>query len=191
MKIYTKTGDQGLTGIHGGQRVPKDDPRIEANGTLDELNCALGLVRAHLPEKHPWQTMLQSIQEILMPLMSLVATPSAIRDKNPNAPTVEQLTQQMEQMIDQLDGEMGSESSYFILPGGTIVSAQLQMARAIARRAERRLWTLHHLDPLPTAILAFSNRLSDLLFTMARAEMAAQGKAEERWKLFLYKRPSQ
>lgn len=188
MKIYTKTGDGGLTGIHGGARVPKDDPRIEANGTLDELNCALGLVRAQLPEKHPWQEMLYRIQATLMPIMSLVATPNAIRDKNPNAPAVEQLTLDMEQMIDHLEESMGGRALYFILPGGTVVAAQLQMARAIARRAERRLWTLHRLDPLPPALLAFVNRLSDLLFTLARAELAAQGQGEERWKPFLYKR---
>ena len=80
------------------------------------------------------------------------------------------------------------DNGFFILPGGTLISAHLQLARTIARRAERRLWTLYRKDPLPEEIMQFVNRLSDLLFTMARYEMFQQDHAEERWNSFLYKR---
>ena len=85
MRIYTRGGDKGRTGIHGGERVDKDDIRIEANGTLDEVNAQIGIVRALLPSEHEWQDVLGKIQRELMVVMSHVATPSAIRDKNPNS----------------------------------------------------------------------------------------------------------
>ena len=83
-KIYTRTGDEGTTGIHGGTRVPKDDIRIEANGCLDELNALLGIIRSLLPETDEWQQKLYFIQRNLMVVMSHVATPSALRAQNPN-----------------------------------------------------------------------------------------------------------
>ena len=172
MRIYTRGGDKGRTGIHGGERVDKDDIRIEANGTLDEVNAQIGIVRALLPPEHEWQDVLGKIQRELMVVMSHVATPSAIRDKNPNS----------------LSEDLVSFCGFFILPGGTLISAHLQLARTIARRAERRLWTLYRKDPLPEEIMQFVNRLSDLLFTMARYEMFQQDHAEERWNSFLYKR---
>ena len=140
-RIYTKTGDRGTTGIHGGERVPKDDIRIEANGCLDELNCQIGIVRSLLEAAHDWQTILQTIQQELMVAMSLVATPSAIRERNPNqfsGQVVATCEREMDRLMPLIE-----DKDYFILPGGTPIAAQLQMARAIARRAERRLW----LDP--------------------------------------------
>jgi len=118
--------------------------------------------------------------------MSHVATPSAIRDKNPNALS-EDLVAFCEQQIDDLSAKM-EDNGYFILPGGSPVSAHLQLARTIVRRAERRLWTLNRKDPVSPEILQFVNRLSDLFFIMARYEMFRQGNAEERWQSFLYKR---
>ena len=138
MRIYTKGGDKGTTGIFGGSRVDKDDIRIETNGTLDELNATLGVIRALLDEKDERQEILAYIQ-----------------------------------------------------PGGTLISAQCHVARTIARRAERRLCTLNKTDEIPPLILRFVNRLSDLLFTMARWEMDQQGAEEERWKAFLYKKKKQ
>ena len=160
MKIYTRGGDKGRTGIHGGERVDKDDIRIEANGTLDEVNAEIGIIRALLPAEHEWQSLLGKIQMEMMAVMSHVATPSAKMEDN----------------------------GYFILPGGSLVSAHLQLARTIVRRAERRLWTLNRKDPVSPGIMQFVNRLSDLFFTMARYEMFRQGNAEERWQSFLYKR---
>ena len=205
-RIYTRTGDAGITGLHGGMRVPKDDIRIEANGTLDELNCHLGVVRSSfsgfghpsggtdkpcrespaLPEcPPPFDAMLYSVQTNLMTIMSQVATPSAEREKNPNV-LPEDLIPTIESQIDVLTEEAG-ESLHFLLPGGTPLAAELQLARAVCRRAERRLWTLHRQDPLPEAILQYINRLSDLLFVMARCALVQQNLPEERWKAFTYK----
>lgn len=187
MKIYTRGGDKGKTGIHGGQRVDKDDIRIEANGTLDELNSVLGLIRALIEEEHEWQEMLFYIQRTLMVVMSHVATPSERRAENPNI-LPENPDLYCEQQIDRLNGAITHPSTHFILPGGNVISAQCHVARTIARRAERRLWTLNREDEVPVSILRFVNRLSDLLFTMARYEMDKQGAEEERWQSFLYKK---
>lgn len=188
MRIYTKGGDKGKTGIRGGKRVDKDDIRIEANGCLDELNSSIGIVRAYLPEEHEWHQPLYRIQLELMTVMSQVATLSEMREENPNK-IDESLVGFCEEMIDRLTDEMG-KSEYFILPGGGLVAAHLQMARTIARRSERRLCTLHKIDPVPDAILQLINRLSDLFFTMARYDMFKEGNAEEKWKHFLYRRKS-
>lgn len=187
MKIYTRGGDKGKTGIHGGQRVDKDDIRIEANGCIDELNSMIGVVRSFLPEEHEWQNLLFQIQSEIMVVMSNVATPSEIRDKNPNSLN-EEIVSFIENQIDVLTQQMEDGNNCFILPGGNLVSSHLHMARTIARRSERRLWTLNKQDELPLLILQFTNRLSDLFFTMARFEMQAQGKVDEKWKLFLYKK---
>jgi len=186
MKIYTRGGDKGKTGIFGGQRVDKDDARIEANGTIDELNSSIGVVRAYLPSEHEWQPILFKIQSELMVVMSQVATPSAIRETNQNT-LDENLDKFCEECMDKMTDKMGP-SQTFVLPGGTIVSAHLQLSRAIARRAERRLWTLNKQDEVPAVVLRFINRLSDLFFTMARYDMYKAGDIEERWKDFLYKR---
>lgn len=187
MKIYTRGGDKGKTGIHGGRRVDKDDIRIEANGCIDELNSMIGVVRSFLPQEHEWQILLFKIQTEIMIVMSHVATPSEIREKNPNLLN-QDIVIFVENEIDNLTQKLEDKNSYFILPGGNHVSAHLHMARTIARRSERRLWTLNREDELPPLILQFINRLSDLFFTMARFEMQAQGKMDEKWNLFLYKR---
>ncbi len=219
-RIYTRTGDQGTTGIHGGARVPKDDIRIEANGDLDELNCQIGVVRSMLrcPVKpgmkeesernggwcsepraffcerdehqsrkasETYDTILHTIQKTLMTVMSQVATLSADREKNPN-PLPENLVTDCEATMDRLTEEAGP-GLHFLLPGGTPLAAQLQLARATCRRAERHLWTLHRQDPVPEEILQYINRLSDLLFVMARHELARQDWPEERWQAFAYK----
>lgn len=186
MKIYTKGGDKGKTGIRGGKRVDKDDIRIEANGTLDELNSMIGVIRAFLTPEHCWQQLLFHIQKEIMVMMSHVATPSSIRDENPNQ-IDDNIVEFCEKEIDRLTEEMG-DSKFFVLPGGNLVSSHLHMARAIARRSERRLWSLHKEDELPEVILKFINRLSDLFFTMARYDMFTSGADEEKWKLFLYKK---
>lgn len=185
-KIYTRTGDEGMTGIHGGERVPKDDIRIEANGCLDELNTLFGVIRSMLPETDEWQEKLYFIQRNMMIVMSHVATPSAIRDSNPNE-LPQDLDKFCEDWMDEMIPQI-EDNGYFILPGGTPLAAQLQYARAVARRAERRLWTLDRTDAVPREILRFINRLSDLLFVMARFEMQRQQWQEEKWLKFSYKR---
>ena len=185
-RIYTRTGDKGMTAIHGGTRVSKTDIRIEANGCIDELNVAIGLVRSFMPIDHPWQNDLKTIQLNLMTVMSLVATPAEKRDQNPNH-LPENLVEEIESWID-LATAQSSASEYFILPGGTPVSAFLHQCRVIARRAERRLWQLHEKDTVPEVILRYINRLSDLFFALDRHEMQSAGIDEERWKAFAYKR---
>lgn len=185
-RIYTRTGDEGTTGIHGGERVLKDDIRIEANGTIDELNAVIGIARSLLPPEHDWQLLLQTIQTELMVVMSHVATPSAIRAANPNVLS-DDLPTRCEQAMDEMMMQL-TDNGYFILPGGTPLAAQLQFARTVARRAERRLWTLHRADELPMVILTLFNRLSDLFFVMARVELQQQEWPEERWQAFAYKR---
>lgn len=188
-RIYTRTGDKGTTGIHGGERVAKDDIRIEANGCIDELNAVIGIVRSLLPQEHDWQSLLFTIQKNFMVVMSHVATPSAIRSRNPNL-LPDNLVVFCEEAMDGLMVQL-EDNGYFILPGGTPVAAQLQFARTVARRAERRLWTLHKQDALPEVILQFVNRLSDLFFVMARYELQQQHWTEEKWQSFAYKRKSQ
>lgn len=183
-RIYTRTGDKGMTGIHGGRRVAKDDIRIEANGTLDELNCQIGIVRS-MPGCPQWDEILHAIQANLMTVMSLVATPADERESNPNELPIN-LVADCEADIDSLTEQVGP-GLHFLLPGGTPVAAQLQMARAVCRRAERHLWTLHRQDPVPEEILKYINRLSDLFFVMARCELARQDWPEEHWKAFAYK----
>ena len=185
-RIYTRTGDNGTTGIFGGERVEKDDIRIEANGTIDELNTVIGIVRSLLPEQDEWHEWLYEIQMELMSCMSHVATPSVKRGENPNTFRTD-LTGLLEKRMDTMNTAM-EDNGYFILPGGTQISAQLHHARVIARRAERRLCTLHRQDPVPQSLLEFINRLSDLFFVMARYEMYRQHWTEEKWKAFGYKR---
>ena len=185
-RIYTRSGDKGTTRIHGGELVPKDDIRIEANGCLDELNTMLGIVRSMLPLHHEWQSSLFDIQRNLMGVMSHVATPSALRMQNPNVLYTD-MVEVCEKLMDHLTEQM-EDNGYFILPGGTPVSAHLQMARVVCRRAERRLWTLHWEDEVPELILIYINRLSDLFFVMARYDMYQQQWPEERWQTFSYKR---
>ncbi len=140
-RIYTRTGDNGTTGIFGGERVEKDDIRIEANGTIDELNTVIRIVRSLLPEQDEWHEWLYEIQMELMSCMSHVATPFVKRGENPNTLRTE-LTGLLEKRMDTMNTAM-EDNGYFILPGGTQISAQLHHARVIARRAERRLCTLH------------------------------------------------
>ncbi|MDE6645088.1 MAG: cob(I)yrinic acid a,c-diamide adenosyltransferase [Muribaculaceae bacterium] len=184
-RIYTRSGDKGTTAIHGGRRVAKTDVRIEANGTLDELNVAVGMVRTSLPKDHIWQEELHDIQVNLMKLMSLVATPDELRSQNPNVLS-ETLVEELESLIDRINKQC-TPPDCFILPGGTPVASLLHYARVIARKAERRLWRLNEADAVPAEILKYINRLSDLFFIMARYELQHSGCDEEVWQKFGYK----
>ena len=187
-KIYTKGGDKGKTGIFGGERVNKDDIRIEANGTLDELNAVLGVVRAYIQSgnfKDSYDPLIYTIQKELMSIMSLVASPSYKRDQNPNTFNKD-LIELLEKEIDNIVFRT-EKLGYFILPGGNLLSSHLQLARTIARRAERRLYSLNRIDIVPEEILIFINRLSDLLFVMAQFSMQQDGLSQEIWKEFKYK----
>ena len=186
-KITTKQGDGGTTSIVGGERVAKDDPRIECLGELDEANSALGLLRSKLEADHQWETGLQRIQTEMMNLMSRVATPSAHEPK-PRVPLPEGSAEWMETWMDSIEEALPSETEYFLLPGGGEISALCQICRTQVRRAERRLVTLNRMDPVDSSILVFVNRLSDLRFKLSRQAMQDCGGDEERCRFFVEKR---
>ena len=162
-QIYTKTGDEGMTSLRDGVRVPKDDPRIEANGQIDHLNAHLGVVRSMLDETQN-STFLQiilSVQRELMTIMSHIATPDG--SVNPRELHAAEITAQLEQAIDQANFQGG-----FVVPGGgSQLSAFIHLARTQARTVERRRWSLHREHPVNNDILVMMNRLSDFLFVLA------------------------
>jgi len=190
MKIYTKKGDRGTTALFGGSRVDKDDVRVESYGTLDEVNSTIGLLRAKLGPEHEWQPRLHKIQKDMMDMMSHLARPSDCKKENPN-PKPEDGAAFCEEWIDELEAAMTSKSDYFLLPGGNEISALCHVVRTQLRRGERRLVSLMKVDAIEDYIPAYVNRLSDLFFILARAEMDKAGVAEEKWQLFLYKRKKQ
>jgi cob(I)alamin adenosyltransferase len=181
LKIYTKTGDQGTTGLFGGGRVDKDHPRVEAYGDVDELNAALGLARAI--------ELMPRIDEVLVPLQrdlfaigALLATPDRDRmhEQLAKARVDEARIAELERSID--DGERELEPlRAFILPGGTPKSAALHVARTVCRRAERRVVALRREVELPQLVVIYLNRLSDLLFVLARVANRRAGAGEVTW----------
>ena len=189
MKIYTRKGDQGMTALFGGKRVYKDDNRVNCYGTLDEVNSTIGLLRARLEPAHAWQPNLHRIQKDMMDMMSHLARPSDCKKENSNPRPVDGAAF-CEQWIDELEAAMSSASDYFLLPGGNEISALCHVVRTQMRRGERLLVTLMREDEVEEYIPAYINRLSDLFFTLARAEMDLAGVPEERWQLFLYKKKS-
>lgn len=189
MKIYTRKGDAGKTGVFGGKRTYKNSARIECIGTLDEVNSTIGLLRAKLGPEHEWQTNLHRIQKDMMDMMSHLARPSDSKKVNPNPKPIDG-ADFCEEWLDALEAGISSPSDYFILPGGNEISALCHVCRTQIRRGERTLVTLMQEDPdsVEEYVMAYVNRLSDLFFTMSRAEMDKEGVAEEKWQLFLYKR---
>ncbi|MCY4418339.1 MAG: cob(I)yrinic acid a,c-diamide adenosyltransferase [Cytophagales bacterium] len=189
MKIYTRKGDKGQTGVFGGKRESKDSPRIECNGAIDEANATLGLLRSQLPIKHEWQKRMQIIQKDLMDMMSHLARPSVSKKENPNPKPIHG-SAMCETWIDEIEAHMSSPSDYFLLPGGNLLSSLCHVFRTQIRRAERRLISLEKVDPdsVEDYAMAYLNRLSDLAFLWARRFMEKDKIQEERWQLFLYKR---
>ena len=187
MKIYTKKGDKGTTALFGGSRVDKDDVRINCNGTLDEVNSTIGLLRAKLGQAHEWQVNLHKIQKDMMDMMSHLARPSDCKKENPNPKPIDGAAF-CEQWIDDMETAMSTKSDYFLLPGGNEISALCHVIRTQIRRGERLLVSLMKTDHVEEYIPAYINRLSDLFFILARAEMDKAGVSEEKWQLFFYKR---
>jgi len=181
MRIYTRRGDSGTTGIHGGMRVPKTDARIEANGTIDELNSIIGIVRSFIVDGEK-DDILREIQVNLMTTMSIVATPTELRDINPRrlpADAVESLEMKLDAIT-----EKGCMCHEFVLPGGCKAAAFLHLARTVCRRAERQLWRLNEQDKVEEDVMRYVNRLSDLFFAMACEVNCDEGVDNERWKRF-------
>ena len=160
-QIYTKTGDEGMTSLRDGVRVPKDDPRIEANGQIDQLNAHLGVVRSMLSDDTANTELIHAVQRELMTVMSHIATPEG--SVNPRELHTKEITAQLEQAIDSADYQGG-----FVVPGsGSNLSAFIHLARTQARTVERRLWSLNREHPVNNDILVMMNRLSDYLFVLA------------------------
>ncbi len=176
MKIYTKTGDQGETGLFGGPRVSKDHARIEAFGTVDELNSQLGLIRT-LPGAEAFDGPLRRIQCELFDLGAELATPDSRAERiQPGHVTA------IEKLIDEHEARL-EPLACFILPTGTPLAAALHVARTVCRRAERRVVTLAtQLDTMiPANATEYLNRLGDLLFVLARVANRQAGVADDPW----------
>jgi len=181
MKIYTKTGDAGDTGLFGGGRVPKSHPRVEAYGDVDELNAVLGVVRA--AEQMPRiDEVLVPIQRDLFAIGALLATPD--RDKMhqhlEKARVDDARIAELERAIDAGDAELEPLRS-FIVPGGSPKAAALHVARTVCRRAERRVVSLSEKVEVNQTLIEYLNRLSDFLFVMARVVNHREGKEEILW----------
>jgi cob(I)alamin adenosyltransferase len=170
MKIYTRTGDEGKTGLFGGGRVLKDDPRVEAYGDVDELNAVIGAARA--VEVMPRiDEVLVSVQRDLFSIGALLATPD--RDKMQAHLTKARIDDDRIRELEPLKA--------FIIPGGSEKAAALHVARTVCRRAERRVITLQRSVELPALVVIYLNRVSDLLFTLARLANRRAGAGEVTW----------
>jgi cob(I)alamin adenosyltransferase len=180
VRIYTKAGDDGTTGLLGSGRVPKDNPRIDAYGTIDELNAALGLARAQGLDGAA-DTLVAQLQN------ELFVVGSALADPAPDGPFHLAVTAshvaQLESAIDKLETEL-SPLTQFILPGGTLAAAHVHMARTICRRGERLVVRLSKQpdQDVPGALIAYLNRLGDLLFVLARVVNHRAGISDTLWK---------
>jgi cob(I)alamin adenosyltransferase len=179
VKIYTRAGDAGITGLLGSRRVPKDDLRIEAYGTVDELNAALGLARSSGPDAGA-DLLLHRLQE------ELFLVGSALADPDPDGPFHTAITpehaERWETEIDRLEAELPPLRN-FILPGGVPAAAQVHLARTICRRAERVVVALSRQGgaDVPVALLVYLNRIGDLLFVLARAINRKAGRDDIVW----------
>ncbi len=181
-KIYTRGGDSGETSLGGGQRVAKDDVRVEAYGTVDELNAVLGAVLSLGTSDADLAKRLIEIQNVLFNLGSDLCFREEDKAKfTAGLPKVEERhVTALETSIDAMNGELGALKN-FILPGGSPAAAQLHLARAVCRRAERRLATLTHNEAVSPWTIRYLNRLSDWLFVAARFENLRAGVSESLW----------
>ena len=184
MKLYTRSGDDGLTGLFGGDRVSKDHPRVEAYGTVDELNASIGLAAVACDPasplgKHLLETF-QRLQSRLFDIGADVATPEG----NKHEAKITRITQshidELETLIDEME-EGNEPMTNFVLPGGTEMASRLHMARTICRRAERRLISISLTETVTPESIIFINRLSDLLFAMARRANKEAGVQDVPW----------
>lgn len=180
MKIYTRRGDRGETDLFGGGRVAKDHLRVTAYGEVDELNSCVG-VSAAATGHDDLRALLQRIQNTLFDLGAHLATPDAARRAKADIPgaSTEDI-EELEAKIDLFEGELPPLKN-FILPGGTQAAAALHLARTVCRRVERRAVALDREEPLDERVLRYVNRLSDLLFVMARVENVRAGVPDVEW----------
>lgn len=178
-KIYTRTGDDGSTGLGSGTRVPKSSPRIEAYGTVDELNAQVGVVLSMLIADRLLDP-LQRIQNELFHAGADLCRPEDEKDAT-TGPTIEaRHVQALEALIDDLSGQLEPLEN-FVLPGGTLAASQLHVARTVCRRAERDVARLAEVEKVGEHVGVYLNRLSDALFVMARFENKIAGESEPLW----------
>ncbi len=168
VKIYTRTGDGGETSLLGGKRVPKNNPQVAAYGDVDELNAAIGVAAAQQPREFE-STLLTEIQRDLLAIGSTLGTPAPERVKQRcgKASLGQHRVDELESAIDQVASQL-PQLRVFVLPGGTTKSALLHKARTVCRRAERSVVALREHQDVPHIVLVYLNRLSDLLFVLAR-----------------------
>jgi cob(I)alamin adenosyltransferase len=178
-KIYTRRGDDGSTGLFGGPRVRKDDLRVAAYGDIDELNSSLGVAREDLPEGD-LRALLDALQSELFTLGAQLATPDADAAPKEVPRIATQHVERLEREIDRLTEELPPMKN-FILPSGSRAGAALHFSRTVCRRAERKVVELAECGPVSAEALAYVNRLSDLLFVMARAANLRSGGREIPW----------
>jgi cob(I)alamin adenosyltransferase len=179
MKIYTKTGDEGTTALYGGERVAKDALRVQAYGSVDEANAAIGMVRSHL-DNLELDEALEKIQNTLFDVGADLATPNDSKYQH-NITAIDELdAQQLEKLIDKYE-EALQPLKNFILPGGHPAAAALHLARTVTRRAERDITTLAAKEGVNPKVSVYLNRLSDLLFVFARVVNMNNGVSEVRW----------
>ncbi len=181
MKIYTRTGDAGETGLFGGGRVPKDHVRVQAYGDVDELNSAIGVARATVPNQL-FDEQLEAIQRDLFALGGQLATPDPgkVQGALEKAELTEARVAKFERIMDEAEREL-PELRAFVLPAGTPKAAALHLARTVCRRAERSVVSLAQQSELPDLFVRYLNRLSDLLFTLARLANHREGKGDVTW----------
>ncbi len=186
MKIYTRTGDRGETALFGGQRVRKDNVRVDAYGDVDELNSVLGLAGLYVEQAGDAELArhLRDIQADLFTMGANLATPAPEDGGRPNAhvPVLNPArVAEMERWIDAADAELEPLKN-FVLPGGTESAAMLHLARTVCRRAERRVVTLSYEAHIGQDVIVYLNRLSDLLFTLARLANRRAGTPDVPWE---------
>jgi cob(I)alamin adenosyltransferase len=181
MKIYTRTGDAGETGLFGGGRVPKDHARVQSYGDVDELNSTIGLVRATEPVGFS-DALLESVQQDLFAIGGHLATPDPerVRQALEKASLSEDRVTALERAIDAATDQMPPLTA-FVLPAGTPKAAALHLARTVCRRAERSVVRLSHDAEVPSLFITYLNRLSDLCFTLARLANQQAGVGDVTW----------
>ncbi len=178
MKIYTRRGDAGETDLFGSGRVAKDHLRVEAYGSVDEINATLGMCTAATAHDDVRQA-LEEIQRALFSLGAYLATPEARHRSGPDP--AEEDVAGLEVLIDRFEAEL-PPLERFVLPGGTASAAAFHLARTVCRRAERCVVALHRREPLVPAAIGYLNRLSDLLFVLARLENRRAGVPDVEWE---------
>lgn len=176
-RIYTRTGDKGETGLVDGVRIPKDSLRVQAYGDIDELNSVLGLVRASSKDEEI-DSLLERLQRDLFTVGADLASPTEESHRVPRI--TKDMIVALEKTIDMLQEKLASLKA-FILPGGGETGALLHFARSVARRAERSIVALSKTEKLNENLVPYVNRLSDLLFVMARLANRREGRKEVEW----------